>query len=180
MKEICNAVKFLHERNIAHRDLKPENLLFSSKGEWILSGYYLDSEAKPNWKPSLKQMILGDDFLSKNLCCRFCRILYLTMKRRPRTQRSTCCPRSTTRNCKVKGGGTQRPFAATTKIHPFQWSLTFPRIHDGYEWYEFTPSRKEGDTEVDRLWVCQGSSCSGHFENALLHALLCWWARFYS
>jgi serine/threonine protein kinase len=30
--EICNAVKFLHERNIAHRDLKPENLLFSSRG----------------------------------------------------------------------------------------------------------------------------------------------------
>jgi len=33
VKEICNAVKFLHERNIAHRDLKPENLLFSSKGK---------------------------------------------------------------------------------------------------------------------------------------------------
>jgi len=33
VKEICNAVKFLHERKIAHRDLKPENLLFSSKGK---------------------------------------------------------------------------------------------------------------------------------------------------
>jgi len=31
--EICSAVKFLHDRNIAHRDLKPENLLFSSKGK---------------------------------------------------------------------------------------------------------------------------------------------------
>jgi len=31
--EICNAVKFLHDRNIAHRDLKPENLLFSNKGK---------------------------------------------------------------------------------------------------------------------------------------------------
>jgi len=35
VKEICNAVKFLHERKIAHRDLKPENLLFSSRGGWI-------------------------------------------------------------------------------------------------------------------------------------------------
>jgi mitogen-activated protein kinase-activated protein kinase 2 len=30
MHEICLAVKFLHDRNIAHRDLKPENLLYSS------------------------------------------------------------------------------------------------------------------------------------------------------
>ena len=34
--EICSAVKFLHDRNIAHRDLKPENLLFSTKGELVL------------------------------------------------------------------------------------------------------------------------------------------------
>lgn len=33
VKEICKAVKFLHERNIAHRDLKPENLLFSNRGK---------------------------------------------------------------------------------------------------------------------------------------------------
>jgi serine/threonine protein kinase len=26
MKDICVAVKFLHDMNIAHRDLKPENL----------------------------------------------------------------------------------------------------------------------------------------------------------
>jgi mitogen-activated protein kinase-activated protein kinase 2 len=30
MHEICLAVKFLHDQNIAHRDLKPENLLYSS------------------------------------------------------------------------------------------------------------------------------------------------------
>ena len=33
MKDICVAVKFLHDMNIAHRDLKPENLLYSRKGE---------------------------------------------------------------------------------------------------------------------------------------------------
>lgn len=32
MKDICIAVKFLHDMNIAHRDLKPENLLYSTKG----------------------------------------------------------------------------------------------------------------------------------------------------
>ena len=31
MKDICIAVKFLHDMNIAHRDLKPENLLYSRK-----------------------------------------------------------------------------------------------------------------------------------------------------
>lgn len=30
MHEICVAVKFLHDLNIAHRDLKPENLLYTS------------------------------------------------------------------------------------------------------------------------------------------------------
>ncbi|KAL1124774.1 hypothetical protein AAG570_001395 [Ranatra chinensis] len=29
MQEICSAVKYLHDRNIAHRDLKPENLLYT-------------------------------------------------------------------------------------------------------------------------------------------------------
>ena len=33
MKDICIAVKFLHDMNIAHRDLKPENLLYSHKGK---------------------------------------------------------------------------------------------------------------------------------------------------
>ena len=33
MKDICLAVKFLHDMNIAHRDLKPENLLYSTKGK---------------------------------------------------------------------------------------------------------------------------------------------------
>lgn len=30
MHEICVAVKYLHDINIAHRDLKPENLLYTS------------------------------------------------------------------------------------------------------------------------------------------------------
>lgn len=30
MNEICAAVKYLHDQNIAHRDLKPENLLYTS------------------------------------------------------------------------------------------------------------------------------------------------------
>ena len=34
MKDICIAVKFLHDMNIAHRDLKPENLLYSRKGKF--------------------------------------------------------------------------------------------------------------------------------------------------
>jgi len=33
MREICLAVKHLHDMNIAHRDLKPENLLYSSKAD---------------------------------------------------------------------------------------------------------------------------------------------------
>ena len=32
MKDICLAVKFLHDMNVAHRDLKPENLLYTKKG----------------------------------------------------------------------------------------------------------------------------------------------------
>jgi len=31
VKDICIAVKFLHDLNIAHRDLKPENLLYTNK-----------------------------------------------------------------------------------------------------------------------------------------------------
>jgi mitogen-activated protein kinase-activated protein kinase 2 len=33
VKDICVAVKFLHDLNIAHRDLKPENLLYTTKGK---------------------------------------------------------------------------------------------------------------------------------------------------
>ena len=33
VKDICIAVKFLHDMNIAHRDLKPENLLYTRKGK---------------------------------------------------------------------------------------------------------------------------------------------------
>jgi len=32
VKDICLAVKFLHDMNVAHRDLKPENLLYTKKG----------------------------------------------------------------------------------------------------------------------------------------------------
>lgn len=32
MTEICAAVKYLHDLNIAHRDLKPENLLYTKPG----------------------------------------------------------------------------------------------------------------------------------------------------
>jgi serine/threonine protein kinase len=32
MREICIAVKYLHDMNIAHRDLKPENLLYTAPG----------------------------------------------------------------------------------------------------------------------------------------------------
>lgn len=32
MYEICVAVKYLHDNDIAHRDLKPENLLYSKPG----------------------------------------------------------------------------------------------------------------------------------------------------
>ena len=41
MKDICIAVKFLHDMNIAHRDLKPENLLYSRKGSEIGMIYFL-------------------------------------------------------------------------------------------------------------------------------------------
>ena len=34
VKDICIAVKFLHDMNIAHRDLKPENLLYTRKGNF--------------------------------------------------------------------------------------------------------------------------------------------------
>ena len=41
MKDICIAVKFLHDMNIAHRDLKPENLLYTRKGGSTLFFKYM-------------------------------------------------------------------------------------------------------------------------------------------
>ena len=31
IREICSAIKYIHDMNVAHRDLKPENLLYTSK-----------------------------------------------------------------------------------------------------------------------------------------------------
>ncbi len=36
MRDICIAVKFLHDMNMAHRDLKPENLLYTRKGQFYV------------------------------------------------------------------------------------------------------------------------------------------------
>ena len=35
MKDICIAVKYIHDMGMAHRDLKPENLLYTSKGKGL-------------------------------------------------------------------------------------------------------------------------------------------------
>ena len=37
VKDICIAVKFLHDMNMAHRDLKPENLLYTRKGRTVIA-----------------------------------------------------------------------------------------------------------------------------------------------
>ena len=37
VKDICIAVKFLHDMNMAHRDLKPENLLYTRKGRTVVT-----------------------------------------------------------------------------------------------------------------------------------------------
>ena len=31
-KQVCQAIQYLHQRNILHRDLKPENILIDSQG----------------------------------------------------------------------------------------------------------------------------------------------------
>lgn len=33
IREICIAIKHIHDMNITHRDLKPENLLYTRKGK---------------------------------------------------------------------------------------------------------------------------------------------------
>ena len=52
MKDICIAVKFLHDMNMAHRDLKPENLLYTRKGIWMIL---------PDWGQILT-IFFSDDF----------------------------------------------------------------------------------------------------------------------
>ena len=56
MKDICLAVKFLHDMNIAHRDLKPENLLYSTKGNVINIKTYV----------YILYVIISLDFLKNN------------------------------------------------------------------------------------------------------------------
>ena len=41
IKDMCLAIKYLHDMNIAHRDLKPENLLYSRKGSDMGMIYFL-------------------------------------------------------------------------------------------------------------------------------------------
>lgn len=40
MREICIAVKYLHDMNIAHRDLKPENLLYTAPGTVLRDHFF--------------------------------------------------------------------------------------------------------------------------------------------
>ena len=51
MKDICIAVKFLHDINIAHRDLKPENLLYTNKGkvDSILLSLFMKTKINKNF-----------------------------------------------------------------------------------------------------------------------------------
>jgi len=35
IREICVAIKHIHDMDMAHRDLKPENLLYTSKGKLL-------------------------------------------------------------------------------------------------------------------------------------------------
>lgn len=50
MHEICLALLYLHDRNIAHRDLKPENLLYTTPEQRLLNSILM----------SLKSFFLGN------------------------------------------------------------------------------------------------------------------------
>ena len=47
MKDICIAIKYIHDMGMAHRDLKPENLLYSNKGEDLCT-FQITSELIPS------------------------------------------------------------------------------------------------------------------------------------
>lgn len=71
MHEICVAVKYLHDNNIAHRDLKPENLLYTQNdvvGILKLTdfGFAKETFSKDTLQtPCYTPYYVGKDFLNR-------------------------------------------------------------------------------------------------------------------